>query len=56
MLAYSIINALSFENLSDWLREVKTQCSPDVMIFIVGNKCDLESMREVAPESVLEFK
>jgi len=56
MLAYSIINGMSFENLSDWLREVRTQCSPDVMIFIVGNKSDLDSMREVYTESVLEFK
>ena len=24
ILAYSIINALSFENLTDWLREVRT--------------------------------
>ena len=56
MLAYSIINGMSFENLSDWLREVRTQCSPDVMIFIVGNKCDLDSMREVYVDNVLEFK
>ena len=56
MLAYSIINGMSFENLTDWLREVRTQCSPDVMIFIVGNKADLEQMREVQVESVLEFK
>jgi GTPase SAR1 family protein len=26
------------------------------MLFIVGNKCDLEMMREVTLESVLEFK
>jgi len=56
MLAYSIINGMSFENLSDWLREVRTQCSPDVMVCIVGNKCDLDAMREVYTESVLEFK
>lgn len=56
MLSYSIINGMSFENLTDWLREVRTQCSPDVMIFIVGNKCDLDMMREVQLESVLDFK
>ena len=26
------------------------------MLFLVGNKCDLEMMREVSFESVLEFK
>jgi Ras-related protein Rab-2A len=56
MLSFSIINGMSFENLTDWLREVRTQCSPEVMIFIVGNKSDLDSMREVQLESVLEFK
>ena len=56
ILAYSVINGMSFENLQDWLREVRIQCSPDVMLFVVGNKCDLEEMREVTQESVLEFK
>jgi Ras-related protein Rab-2A len=56
ILAYSIINGVSFESLSEWLREVRTQCSPDVMLCIVGNKSDLEYMREVTVESVLEFK
>ena len=26
------------------------------MLFLVGNKCDLENLREVSTESVLEFK
>ena len=26
------------------------------MLILVGNKCDLESLREVTPDSVLEFK
>ena len=56
ILAYSIINGVIFESLSEWLREVRTQCSPDVMLCIVGNKADLEYMREVTVESVLEFK
>ena len=51
-----MVNGISFENLSEWLREVRNQCSPDVMLFIVGNKCDLDHMREVNHESVLDFK
>lgn len=47
---------MSFENLTDWLREVRTQCSTDVMLCLVGNKSDLDHMREVTLQSVLEFK
>ena len=50
------MNGISFENLTEWLREVRNQCAPDVMLFIVGNKCDLDHMREVNIENVLEFK
>ena len=56
MLAYSVINGMSFENLTDWLREVRTQCSTDVILCLVGNKCDMLSMREVTLENILEFK
>ena len=56
ILTYSIIQGASFENLTGWLKEVRTQCSPDVMLFLVGNKCDMLSMREVTLESILEFK
>uniref|UniRef100_A0A7S3CI38 Uncharacterized protein n=1 Tax=Strombidium rassoulzadegani TaxID=1082188 RepID=A0A7S3CI38_9SPIT len=56
MLSYSVISQLSFENLQRWLTEVKAQCSPDVLIFMVGNKCDMEHSREVDLESALQFK
>ena len=35
---------------------MRTQCSPDVMLYVVGNKADMDSMRVVTVESVLEFK
>ena len=41
ILTYSIINGLSFDNIKDWLKDVRAQCSPDVMLFIVGTKSDL---------------
>ena len=56
ILSYSLIQAASFENLTGWLKEVRTQCSPDVMLFLMGNKVDMDSMRMVTPESILDFK
>ena len=55
-LCYSINRRETFENLGNWLREVQEQCYPDVMIFLVGNKQDLESEREVSRESAIRFQ
>lgn len=46
----------SFNNLTNWLNEVRDQCYPDVMLFMVGNKSDLESEREVPRQAALQFQ
>ena len=33
-----------------WLNEIRTKGNPDVKIFLVGNKIDLEDKREVSTE------
>ena len=50
IMVYSINSKDSFENIEMWLRELRTHSSPDVKIFIIGNKVDLESEREVSKE------
>ena len=47
VLIYSIDNKQSFTNTESWLSELKSKASPDVRIFLVGNKSDLEEMRQV---------
>lgn len=39
----------------DWLKEVKQNAGPDVLVYLIGNKADLEEMREVTPEKAKEF-
>lgn len=57
ILAYSVGRRDSFENLVDWLKEVRNSCSPDVKIFLIGNKSDLSpAQREVTFEEALDFK
>jgi Ras-related protein Rab-2A len=47
----------SFENLNDWIKEVRNSCSQDVQLFLIGNKSDISpSQREVTFEEALEFK
>ena len=47
VLIYSIDNKQSFTNIESWLSELKSKASPDVRIFLIGNKSDLEEMRQV---------
>ena len=40
----------SFTSIDSWLKDIKTNSSPDVKIFLVGNKSDLEEDRTVTTE------
>lgn len=33
--------------MGSWLNDLKAQSNPDVKIFLIGNKCDLEESRTV---------
>ena len=33
-----------------WLKELKTKSSPDIKIFLIGNKLDLENQRKIKKE------
>ena len=55
ILVYSIDKRTSFENLEVWLNEIKSRGSPDVKIFLVGNKNDLSENREVSIEEGQKF-
>jgi len=55
IMVYSIDNSQSFTNLEFWLNELRTKSSPDINLFLIGNKCDLEQNRQVTKESGEEF-
>ena len=55
MMVYSIENEESFAHIDSWLKEVKTQSNPDVKIFLLGNKSDLEDKRKVARDVVENY-
>ncbi|KAM9375973.1 ras-related protein Rab-8-like [Pholidichthys leucotaenia] len=50
MLVYDITNRYSFENIRGWMEHVETHAPSGVDKVIVGNKCDLDSQREVSKE------
>lgn len=55
MIVYSIDSKESFEHLEGWLKDVRLLCNPDVKIFLIGNKRDLELEREVSFEEAKKY-
>jgi len=47
IMVYSIDNKETFENIDIWLKELRLHSSPDVKVFLIGNKVDLESERAI---------
>lgn len=55
IVMYSVDNSKSFENTSLWLKELKSYSNPDIQVFLIGNKVDLEDKRQVAKEIAQQF-
>ena len=50
IIVYSIDSEQSFTNVEKWLNDIKSQSSPDIKIFLIGNKADLEDKRKIPKE------
>ncbi|XP_065875301.1 ras-related protein RABA5b [Euphorbia lathyris] len=55
LLVYDITRRSSFESVKRWLDELTTHCDTAVARMLVGNKCDLENIREVSIEEGKNF-
>ncbi len=51
-----IFSLQSFEDVETWLKELKTNANPDIKVFLIGNKNDLEEKRRVQFETAEKFK
>ena len=56
VLVYAIDNKESFNHVENWLNDLKSQANPDVRIFLVGNKADLEEDRKIGKEEGQKYK
>lgn len=45
----------TYNHLSSWLTDTRNLTNPSTVIFLIGNKSDLESTREVTYEEAKEF-
>jgi small GTP-binding protein len=55
ILVYSINNKDSFRDIDLWVKELKSNNSPDTKLILVGNKLDLQDKREISYEEGKKF-
>ena len=51
ILIYDVTNQLTFENVTNWINQIKEEASDKVTIFLVGNKIDDVENRKIQTES-----
>ena len=65
ILIYDVTNVQTFENVKNWISQIKEEANPNVVIYLAGNKIDIpqeeravktEEGKEIADEYKLQFK
>ena len=65
ILIYDITNIQTYENVKNWISQIKEEANPNVIIYLVGNKIDLpkekrvvniEDGEKIAEEFEIKFK
>lgn len=47
IIVFDLTRAKTFENLQNWLKEVRQHADPSICVTLIGNKSDLTGSREV---------
>ncbi|GAB2266956.1 Ras- protein RABA4d [Dionaea muscipula] len=55
MLVYDMTKRQSFDHMVRWLDELRGHADKNTVIMLIGNKCDLASLRAVPVEDAKEF-
>ena len=55
IMVYAINDRDSFDNIDEWLKELKKESNPDAKIILIGNKADLDNERVVSFEEAQKY-
>jgi len=55
LLVYDITKPETFVNIREWLRKAQDFGESQIIISLIGNKCDLKHIRAVTTEEAKEF-
>lgn len=56
ILVYAINDTKSFNEIKDWVKQLRIFAAVDVKMFLIGNKCDLEEERLVNKEQGIKLQ
>ena len=55
IIVYDITRKITFDNIEKWIGDLKVNGDENIIIFLVGNKSDLNDNREVSKEDGLNL-
>lgn len=55
LLVYDITKHLTYESVERWLKELYDHADPHIVVMLVGNKSDLDTLRTVPREEAKDF-
>ncbi|KAF7732061.1 Ras- protein Rab-11A [Apophysomyces ossiformis] len=55
LLVYDIAKHLTYENVTQWLNELRDHADSNIVVMLVGNKSDLRHLRAVPTEEAKQF-
>ena len=55
LLVYDIAKHLTYENIERWLKELRDHADSNIVIMVVGNKCDLRHLRAVPTDEAKAY-
>jgi len=55
LLVYDISKHITYENVERWLKELRDHADSNIVITLVGNKCDLKHLRAVPTDEAKNF-
>ncbi|KAF0029664.1 hypothetical protein F2P81_018769 [Scophthalmus maximus] len=55
MIAYDTTRRSTFDSVTHWIKEVELYGATNVVLVLIGNKCDLEEQRQVQFEEACDL-
>ena len=55
LLLYDITKQSSFDNIREWVRDIQEEVNEKAILFLIGNKIDMEDQRKIPKEKGVEL-